>query len=268
MTIVVKVGDRVMKHAFSTEALNDLENVWRRTPSVLVHGGGDTVTGIAEKLGVHQRFVISPEGFRSRYTDMETIQIFTMVMAGKINKEIVLHLQSRKIPAIGLSGLDGGLIRAERKKKLIIKDETGRRRVIEGGYTGRVTDVDGALLKTLLDAHYLPVIAPIGLGSENEPLNLDGDRTAAYVAAAVKAESLLLMTDVDGISLNGKHVKCFNAGEAKRSLQDLGPGMITKVFAALEALSMGIGKVIIAPGTISTPYSSAFQELTGTVIAP
>jgi acetylglutamate/LysW-gamma-L-alpha-aminoadipate kinase len=268
LTIVIKIGDKAMGRAFSAAGLNDLEHVSRQSSSVLVHGGGNTVTGIAEKLGVHQRFVISPEGFRSRYTDLETIKIFTMVMAGKINKEIVLHLQSRKIPAIGLSGLDGGLIRAERKKKLIVKNDEGRRRVIEGGYTGRVTDVDGTLLQTLLNAHYVPVIAPIALGSENEPLNLDGDRTAAHIAGAVKADLLLLMTDVEGVSVNGKEIARFDAAEAKRSLQDLGPGMITKVYAALEALSMGVGKVVISQGTPNAPFTSAIQERTGTVITP
>jgi len=268
LTVVVKIGDKAMGRAFSAAGLNDLENVSRQNSSVLVHGGGNTVTGIAEKLGVHQRFVISPEGFKSRYTDLETIKIFTMVMAGKINKEIVLHLQSRKIPAIGLSGLDGGLIRAERKKKLIVKNDEGRRRVIEGGYTGRVTNVDGTLLQTLLNAHYVPVIAPIALGSENEPLNLDGDRTAAHIAGAVKADLLLLMTDVEGVSVNGKEISRFDAAEAKRSLQILGPGMITKVYAALEALSMGVGKVVIARGTPNAPFTSAIQEQTGTVITP
>ena len=115
MVIVVKVGDKVMGDAFSETALTDFGVLTHRAPTVLVHGGGNTVTGIAEKLGIHQRFVTSPEGFRSRYTDAETIQIYTMVMAGKVNKQIVMQLLRRKIPAVGLSGIDGSLIRAERK---------------------------------------------------------------------------------------------------------------------------------------------------------
>ena len=116
MVLVIKVGDKVMGDAFSDAALSDFESLTHQTPIVLVHGGGNTVTGIAEKLGVHQKFVTSPEGFRSRYTDAETIQIYTMVMAGKVNKQIVLQLLSRKIPAIGLSGIDGGLIRTKETK--------------------------------------------------------------------------------------------------------------------------------------------------------
>jgi acetylglutamate/LysW-gamma-L-alpha-aminoadipate kinase len=266
MVLVIKIGDKVMKSVFSEGALDDLGRISLQMPTVLVHGGGNTVTGIAEKLGVEQKFVTSPEGFRSRYTDAETIQVFTMVMAGKINKEIVRRLQSRKIPALGLSGLDGGLIRAERKKRLVVKDERGRRRVIQGGYTGKVTYVDGSLLQTLLGAGYVPVIAPVALGSENDPLNLDGDRTAAYVAGALKADLLLLLTDVEGVTIAGSVIRHFGAAEAKRNMPNLGPGMTTKVYAALEALSMGVGKVKISSGCMENPFTTAMKDQTGTSV--
>jgi len=266
MTIVIKMGDRVINSVLSESTLNDLAKISHQMPTVLVHGGGDTVTSIAEKLGIHQKFVTSPEGFRSRYTDGETIQVFTMVMAGKINKEIVRHLQGRKIPAVGLSGLDGALIRAERKQKLIVKDGRGRRRIIDGGYTGKVTHINNSLLETLLNAGYVPVIAPIALGLENESLNLDGDRTAAYVAGALRANLLLLLTDVEGVSLEGRVVPRLSATEAKRRISELGPGMITKVYAALEGLSMGVSRVMISSGHSENPFTSAIQEQSGTVI--
>ncbi len=255
-----------MGDVFSEASLDDLARIAHQTPTVLVHGGGNTVTGIAEKLGVEQKFVTSPGGFKSRYTDAETIQIFIMVMAGKINKEIVRHLQARKIPAVGLSGLDGALIRAERKRKLIIKDERGRKRAIDGGYTGRITSVDSSLLRTLITAGYLPVIAPIALGSDNEPLNLDGDRAAAHVAGALQAELLILLTDVESVSIEGAVIHRLAASEAKRGLSTLGPGMITKVYAALEALSMGVDKVMISSGRRQNPITSAVQEQNGTLV--
>ena len=268
VTTVVKIGGRVTNSAISEPALNDLAHILSHGPIILVHGGGDVVTDVAEKLGVQQKFVTSPEGFRSRYTDAETIQVFTMVMAGKMNKEIVRRLQNAKISAIGLSGVDGGLIRAERKQKLVVKDERGRRRIIEGGYTGKVTHVDGTLIQTLLNSGYVPVIAPIALGSENEFLNLDGDRTAAYVAGAIRADVLLLLTDVEGISLASAVMPHLSAAEAKQKIPDLGPGMITKVYAALEALSMGVGKVIISSGHRENPFSSAIEGRAGTVLEP
>ncbi len=268
MVVVVKVGDKVMGDAFSENALTDFEALTHQSPTVLVHGGGNTVTGIAEKLGVHQRFVTSPEGFRSRYTDAESIQIYTMVMAGKVNKQIVMQLLSRKIPAVGLSGLDGSLIRAERKRKLIIKDERGRKRAIDGGYTGMITHTDGTLLRTLISNGYIPVIAPIALGSENEPLNIDGDRTAAHVAAALQADVLLLITDVGGVSLQTGVARHLTVDEAKKSLPNLGPGMITKLYAALEALSKGVGRVVVASGKGAAPYTAAINGETGTLITP
>jgi acetylglutamate/LysW-gamma-L-alpha-aminoadipate kinase len=266
MTLVIKVGDKVMTDALCETALSDLEAVSRRVPTVLVHGGGNTVTNIAEKLGVAQKFVTSPEGFRSRYTDAETIQVYTMVMAGKVNKQIVMQLLHRKIPAIGLSGLDGALIRAERKRTLIVKDERGRRKAIDGGYTGVVTQTDGTLLRTLIEAGYVPVIAPIALGEYDEPLNIDGDRTAAHIATAVQAENLLLMTDVEGVRLQSTVKRNLGSDEARSLLSSLGPGMITKVYAALEALSGGVRKVVVAPGKGSAPYSAALNGEAGTSI--
>ncbi len=255
-----------MRDAFSESAVSDLETVTRHASTVLVHGGGDTVTGIAEKLGIPQKFVTSPEGFRSRYTDAETMQIYTMVMAGKVNKQIVMELLTKKIPAIGLSGLDGGLIRAKRKSRLIVKDERGRRKAIDGGYTGLVTQTDGTLLRTLLDAGYVPVIAPIALGEGDEALNIDGDRTAAHIATAIKADTLLLMTDVPGITLQSTVSRNLSSGEAKKILPNLGPGMITKVYAAIEAISGGVNRVVVAPGKGPAPYSAALNGETGTLI--
>jgi acetylglutamate/LysW-gamma-L-alpha-aminoadipate kinase len=266
MTLVIKVGDKVMGDALGEVALSDLETITRRTPTILVHGGGNTVTGIAERLGVPQKFVTSPEGFRSRYTDAETIQIYTMVMAGKVNKQIVMQLLTKKIPAIGLSGLDGALIRAHRKRKLIIKDERGRRKAIDGGYTGLVTNTDAALLRTLTGAGYVPVIAPIALGEDDEPLNIDGDRTAAHIATSINAETLLLMTDVEGVRVDSTVMRSLSSGEAKKILSSLGPGMITKVYAGLEAISGGVRRVVVAPGRGPAPYSAALSGEAGTLI--
>src|SRR3972149_2264249 len=137
MLLVVKMGGSILKEGASSELVSDLQALAKENKIVLVHGGGVEVTEIAAKLGKEQKFIVSPEGFRSRYTDKETMEIYTMVMAGKLNKQIVLALQSLGIPAVGLSGLDGAILKAERKKKLIAMDERGRKKVIDGGYTGK-----------------------------------------------------------------------------------------------------------------------------------
>jgi acetylglutamate/LysW-gamma-L-alpha-aminoadipate kinase len=265
---VIKVGDRAMQNALSDDGLDNLASISREMQTVLVHGGGDTVTRIAEKLGAEQKFIVSPEGFRSRFTDAETLEAFTMVMAGKINKEIVQRLLSRKILAVGVCGIDGEMIRAERKKRLVAVDERGRRKVIDGGYTGSITNIDTRLLRVLINAGYVPIVAPIALGTENETLNIDGDRTAARVAVALQAEMLLLITDVEAVSSSSGLIRRMSPNEAKQNLASFGPGMITKIHAALDAISEGVGKVVIAPGYGQRPYTAAIREETGTVIAP
>src|SRR3972149_3974317 len=113
-------------------------------------------TTISNELGKEPKFVVSPGGIKSRYTDKETAEIFTMVMSGKINKTIVCMLQKNGINAIGLSGIDGKIIQAERKKKLLIINEKGRKQAIDGGYTGKITNVNASLLKLLLEQGYTP----------------------------------------------------------------------------------------------------------------
>jgi acetylglutamate/LysW-gamma-L-alpha-aminoadipate kinase len=267
MLLVVKMGGSILKEGASSELLSDLEGLLVENKAVLVHGGGAEVTEIAAKLGIPQKFIVSPEGFRSRYTDKDTMEIYSMVMAGRINKQIVLALQSQGIHAVGLSGSDGLLLRAERKKKLIAVDERGRKRVIDGGYTGKITQVNGALLRFLVEQSYVPVVTPIAVSEEFEALNVDGDRTAAFIAGALKADRLILLTDVQGLVLKGKPVQRISASEVRENLSSIGQGMSTKVHAALEALNQGVGEVLITSGLEKRPISSALKHECGTVIS-
>ncbi|MFQ6075035.1 MAG: [LysW]-aminoadipate/[LysW]-glutamate kinase [Candidatus Bathyarchaeia archaeon] len=264
--VVAKVGGTVLKGGLAPDLAHDIKHVLSDNRVVLVHGGGIEVTEIASRLGKEQRFIVSPTGFRSRYTDRETAQIYTMVMAGMVNKQIVSILQRNGVPAVGLSGLDGLLIQAERKKRLIVVDERGRRRAIDGGYTGRIVAVNAPLLRLLIEEGYTPVVAPVAISGEFEPLNVDGDRTAAYVAGALKADRLVLLTDVGGVTLNGELVPKLSVAEVKEVLPKIGPGMITKVYAATEALGMGVGEVVIASGFERSPISSSLKHGFGTVI--
>jgi [amino group carrier protein]-L-2-aminoadipate/L-glutamate 6-kinase len=266
MLFVVKMGGSILKEGASSALISDMKELLKGNKAVLVHGGGAEVTEIAKKLGKEQKFIISPEGFRSRYTDKETVEIYTMVMAGKLNKQIVLALQSQGILAVGLSGLDGGLLKAERKKKLIAVDERGRKKVIDGGYTGKITSVDADLLNLLLEKGYLPVVTPVAVSEEAEPLNVDGDRTAAIIAGAIKADRLILLTDVKGLSLKGEPIDRITATEVREALGNIGQGMSTKVHAALEALAQGVEEVLITSGLGEKPISTALNHEAGTVI--
>jgi acetylglutamate/LysW-gamma-L-alpha-aminoadipate kinase len=265
MLIVVKIGGSILKD--SSEIISDIKNVVSSNQIVLVHGGGKEVTEIASKLGKKQDFVMSPDGFTSRYTDKETIDIYTMVMVGRINKQIVSTLQGQGLSAIGLSGLDGLLIRAERKKKLIVVDERGRKKIVDGGYTGKISGINAPLLRLLLSNGYVPVIAPVAISEEFEPLNIDGDRTAAYIAGNLKADRLVLLTDVEGLILDDKLVQKLNISKVKEALPKIGRGMITKVYAATEALNLGVGEAIITSGLKKMPISSSLNHECGTVIS-
>jgi len=267
MLIVVKVGGSILKGSTSPEFISDIKNVLSENRLILVHGGKLEVNEIASKLGKEQQFVVSPDGFSSRYTDRDTIEIYTMVMAGKINKQIVMALQSQGIPAMGLSGLDGLLLRAQRKKKLIVVDERERKKVVDGGYTGKISEVNTPLLRLLIENGYMPVVAPIAMSEEFEPLNVDGDRTAAYVAGALNADRLILLTNVDGLILDDKLVSKLSVSEVKDALPKIGRGMITKVYAAMEALNLGAAEVIISSGLEKLPISSSLKHECGTVIS-
>jgi len=266
MLIVVKVGGSILRED-SSELVLDIKNTLSENQMALVHGGGKEVTEIASKLGKKQEFIVSPNGFGSRYTDRETAEIFTMVMAGKINKQIVSTLQSQGIPTVGLSGLDGFLVRAKRKRRLVVVDEMGRKRVVDGGYTGTISEVNAHLLRLLIENGYVPVISPVAVGEEFEPLNVDGDRAAAYIAGALKANRLILLTDVEGLVLNGKLMSKMNISEVKKALPKIGRGMITKVYAAMEALNMGVGEVSISSGLQKLPISSSLKHECGTVMS-
>ena len=266
MLLVIKMGGSILKEGTATDLVADLKEVAKENKIVLVHGGGAEVTVIASKLGKEQRFIMSPEGFRSSYTDKETIEIYTMVMAGKMNKQIVLALESQGLPTVGLTGLDASILKAERKTKLIVVDERGRKKVIDGGYTGKITEVNTALLNLLLEEGYVPIVTQIALSQDCEPLNVDGDRTAATIAGALKADKLILLTDVEGLMLKGERVPKIAATEVKEVLSEIGGGMSTKVHAGLEALNQGVKEVLITSGTAKQPITSALKHEVGTVI--
>ncbi len=264
--IVIKIGGSIVDGLHSS-TISDLKRlVDNKERIVIVHGGGKEVTKIAEKLGKEQKFIVSPEGIRSRYTDRETVEIYTMVMSGKINKDITLMLLKNGIKAVGLSGIDASIINASRKKRLVIIDERGRRVAIDGGYTGKISNVNTELINLLLAQGYTPVISPIALSEEYDPLNVDGDRAAAYIAGALKADKVIFITNVDGLLIDNKLVTNLTYQEAKDILPKIGFGMEKKVLAATEALSMGVKEAIIASGNRENPITSALNHINCTVI--
>ena len=264
--IVIKFGGSVL-YDLHPSIIEDIRQISLNEKMVLVHGGGNEVTNIATKLGKEQKFIVSPSGIRSRYTDKETAEIYTMVMSGKINKIIVRMLVQAGIRAVGISGIDDNILRAIRKTKLTVLNERGRKMIIEGGYTGKIQSVETSLLNTLTEGGYLPVVSPIALSENYEFLNVDGDRAAAYIAGNLKAEKIIFLTNVNGLHLDDKLVKNLSTSQAKEYLPKIGFGMEKKILASTEALMLGAKEVIISSGKVSNPVTSAINHVDCTVIS-
>ncbi|MGN6559656.1 MAG: [LysW]-aminoadipate/[LysW]-glutamate kinase [Candidatus Nitrosocosmicus sp.] len=263
--IVVKIGGSIVQGLHSS-ILDDFLELTKKEKVVVVHGGGNDVTSVANSMGKEQKFIISPEGKRSRYTDRDTSIIYTMVMSGKINKNITALLSSKGLLSVGITGIDGETILAERKKKLIILNEKGRKMVIDGGYTGKVSKVNPKLINILLENGYIPVISPVALSAEYEFLNIDGDRAAANIAGALKSDAIIFITNVNGLILEEKVVDHLTFEEAKNLLPKIGPGMEKKILASTEALTLGVKESIIASGSVKNPILSALSHNNCTVI--
>ena len=263
--ITIKIGGSVVDNLHPSTIL-DIKKIVESEGVVIVHGGGKEVTKVCEQLGKEPKFVTSPSGIKSRYTDKETAEIFTMVMAGRINKSIVQMLQKNGINAIGLSGVDAKVIQAERKKKLLIVNDKGRKQAIDGGYTGKIKEINSSLIKSLLDQGLTPVISPIAISEESDFLNVDGDRAAAYVAGKVGTDKVLFITHVDGLLMDDKLVTKLTLAEAKEIRPKIGPGMEKKILASTEALDMGVKEALIANGQKENPISSAISHDNCTVI--
>jgi acetylglutamate/LysW-gamma-L-alpha-aminoadipate kinase len=229
---------------------------------LLVHGGAQTTNQVAEALGHPPHFVTSETGHVSRRTDRRTLEIFEMVYCGLLNKMWVEKLQSRGVNAVGLSGLDGRLFEGTRKDTLRIRVD-GRRMVLRDDWTGTVEKVNVALLTLLIDAGYFPVLTPPGSSTAGEAINVDGDRAAAMVAGAFKADALIMLTDQVGLLEKFPDESTLIAKipkhQADRFMAFAEGRMKKKVMGAVEAIGEGVGKVIFADGRVDTPVSRALQ---------
>ena len=215
---------------------------------VLVHGGGPEITEMLSKVGKKTEFVGG-----LRVTDKETVDIAQMVLAGKINKNLVNLLQNKGGKAIGLCGIDGHMIKAEQLDERL-------------GYVGEITDVDVTPIVDVLEKGYIPVISTIGYDNDGNTYNINADTAAARIAGSLGAESLISMTDIAGI-LSDKDdpstlISKIYVSEAPQLMREgiISGGMIPKVNCCIEAIRRGVGKVFIIDGRI--PHSILIETLT------
>lgn len=265
--IVVKVGGSA---GINYDALcADVAELWKQGQKlVLVHGGSGETNRIAELLGHPPKFVTSPSGYTSRYTDRETLEIFEMVYCGKMNKGIVERLQKHGVNAVGLSGLDGRIFEGKHKDS-VRSVEDGKIKILRGDHTGTVEKVNVGLLELLLNNGYLPVLTPPGSSYEGVAINVDGDRAAAAVAVALKAEALLLLSNVPGLLRNfpdeASLIPHIPANDVENFMSFAQDRMKKKVLGAAEAVQGGVGKVIFGDARLEGSVQKALAGQ-GTVV--
>jgi [amino group carrier protein]-L-2-aminoadipate 6-kinase len=261
--IVVKIGGG--KEINYDLVLKDLINYG---DILLVHGGNHELSVLSEKLGKKQIIVTSASGIESRLTDRETIDIMTMTYCGKINKMIVEKLQKLGKNALGLSGIDGKLLMGKRKDALIVV-ENGKKRIIRDDLSGKPEKVNVELIKLLMQNNYLPVITPPALSYENDAINVDGDRAAAVIAGSLNAEALIILSNVPGLLENPKDektlVKHINREDIAKGMDIAKGRMKKKIMGAIEALDLGVKKVIFSDARIENPITRALEG-EGTII--
>lgn len=264
-TVVVKYGghamvDENLKKQFALDVilLNQIGvNV------VIVHGGGPQINQLLDRLEIKPSYV---QGMR--VTDGETMNVVEMVLVGRVNKEIVGLINHSGGRAVGLSGRDGDLVCA-RKMQVNVNSseemiENAPPELIDLGRVGEVTQVNVDVLETLQKEDFIPVIAPVGVGEEGQALNINADLVAGAIAGALKAEKLILLTDVEGVKTkDGKLLRSLNRDELDGLIEDgtISGGMIPKVETCVKAVNNGVDAAVILDGRV--PHSMLLEIFTG-----
>lgn len=245
-TIVIKLGGHAMgSDAAMEEFARDVVLMKQcNVNPVVVHGGGPMINEMLKRLAIQSEFV---DG--KRVSDAATVEVVEMVLSGRINKHIVQAINGQGGKAIGLSGKDANLMICEKDMMRAVRD--GVEVPVDLGYVGKPVEMHPEILASFLGSDFIPVVAPIGTGRNGETYNVNGDTAAGAIAAAMKAERLLLLTDVAGVKDSDGHVLTALTPERVRALTAEGiisGGMIPKTQTALDAIAGGVGAVVILDG--------------------
>lgn len=252
---VVKVGGELPPGPVCA----DLGEVLPRT--VLAHGGSPQIAELAEGLGVRPRTLRSPGGLISRHTDPAMLDVVTLALTGRAKPRLLRALTEAGIRAVGLTGLDAGLLRARRKKALRTVTGDGRTVVVRDDHSGRLTGVRPGVLCTLLDGGFVPVVSPPATGEDGAPVNVDADRAAAAVATALGAKRLILLMSRPGVLRDpgdpGSVLPALPLPREGGMPYAATGGMHRKLVAARDALLGGVPEVIISDGRVERPVRAA-----------
>jgi acetylglutamate kinase len=249
-TIVIKYGGNAMveerlKESFAKDII--LMKYIGLNP-VVVHGGGPQIGSVMEKMGLESRFVRG-----MRVTDSATMDVVEMVLGGRVNKEIVANINRHGGRAVGLTGKDGQLIKARKLEMTTVNPDTLTPEIIDIGHVGEVVTVNPEIIRALEQNNFIPVIAPLGVGEAGESYNINADLVAGQVAAALKAEKLILLTDIEGVkNKSGDLISTIDIADVQALIDDdtISGGMIPKVTCCLDAINAGVQKAHIIDGRI------------------
>jgi len=247
-TIVVKYGGHAMVEESLKQnfALDVILMKYVGLNPVIVHGGGPQIGEFLNRLSIESEFV---DGMR--VTDSQTMNVVEMVLVGSVNKEIVNLINSNGGRAVGLSGKDGKLITAKKMKYIRKKGADQPPEIIDMGMVGEIVSVDTSILTALVEREFIPVIAPVGGGSQGETYNINADLVAGHIASSLNARKLVLLTDTPGVlDAQGNLISTLTMEEARKLISDgtIREGMIPKVTCCLEALRRGVRKAHIIDG--------------------
>ena len=265
MTVVVKIGGA--RAVDPADAIADVASIVEDGEDVVVtHGGSTAVDDALDRLGIEPEYVETPDGIVGRFTDAETMEVFEMVLAGRVNTQLVASLRSAGVDAVGLSGVDGGLLEGPRTSAVRVVED-GTKKIRRGDHSGTPKAVNDGLLNSLLAEGYTPVCSPPMAGIEDDravtPVNTDADRAAAVIAGALDA-TLVLLTDVPGILADPDDpATLFETVETAAEWEDVEAAaagfMARKLMAAEEALTGGAAEVVVADANAEAPVTAALE---------
>ena len=249
-TIVIKYGGNAMveeglKESFAKDII--LMKYIGLNP-VVIHGGGPQIGNVMAKMGLESRFVRG-----MRVTDSATMDVVEMVLGGRVNKEIVANINRHGGRAVGLTGKDGALIKARKMEMKTVNPDSLTPEIIDIGHVGEVIAVNPEIIRALEQNNFIPVIAPLGVGEAGESYNINADLVAGHVAAALKAEKLILLTDIEGVkNKSGELISTIDVADVQGLIDDetISGGMIPKVTCCLDAIHAGVQKAHIIDGRV------------------
>ncbi|MCD6580463.1 MAG: acetylglutamate kinase [Desulfuromusa sp.] len=268
-TIVIKYGGNAMveEHLKEGFARDVIMMKYIGLNPVVVHGGGPQIGKVLEAMKIESRFI---QGMR--VTDSETMDVVEMVLGGKVNKEIVTNINRHGGKAVGITGKDGGLIQARKLEMTAINPDTLTPEIIDIGMVGEVESVDPTIIKSLKENDFIPVIAPIGGGLNGETYNINADLVAGRIAGALKAEKLILLTDIEGVKdKQGKLISTIDIQRVPDLINNgtISGGMIPKVNCCVDAIEEGVTRAHIVDGRME--HACLLEMFTdkgiGTVVA-